>query len=165
MNTIKMRNKDRKDMIQYINLQLAALGQPLFCKAVDDQLKNSNAKLISLTENLIKSFKEKSRLLSGHQSPSDTRIQNFIDDYLKEISFEKSLRIPNNTFVLNQPGLARELSLPPNGHSFQNEYLSTYRIKQGVLNNPAADKRTTKGTFHIVAGGLPVALDKIEVPK
>lgn len=166
METQNKRNrKDRKDMIQYINLQLAALGQPLFVKAVDDQLKSSNAKLISLTENLIKSFKEKSRLLSEHQSPSDKRIQNFINNYLKDLDFKKNLSLPNNTFVLNQPGLARELSLPPNGDTFKNEYLTSYRIKQGILNNPAADKRTTKGTFHIVEGGLPVAFDKIEVPR
>ncbi len=165
MSTIKLSKKDRKDMIQYINLQLAALGQPLFSKAIDDQLKNSNAKLISLTENLIKSFREKSRLLAGHQSPSDKRIQNFINDYLQDIEFPKSLSLPDNTFVLNQPGLARELSLPPNGNTFNNEYVSSYRVKQGILNNPAADKRTTKGTFHIVEGGLPVAFDKIEVPK
>jgi len=165
MNTYKQSKKDRKDMIQYINLQLAALGQPLFSHAVDDQLKSSNAKLISLTENLIKSFREKSRLLSEHQSPSDKRIQNFISDYLKDVEFTKNLMIPNNTFVLNQSGLARELSLPPNGDTFKNEYLSSFRLKQGILNNPAADKRTTKGTFHIVEGGLPVALDKMEVPK
>ena len=165
METYKQSKKDRKDMIQYINLQLAALGQPLFSQAVDDQLKNSNAKLISLTENLIKSFREKSRLLSEHQSPSDKRIQNFINDYLSDVEFSKSLLISGNTFVLNQPGLARELSLPPNGDTFNNEYLSSYRIKQGILNNPAADRRTTKGTFHIVEGGLPVAFDKIEVPK
>lgn len=161
----KMSKKDRKDMIQYINLQLAALGQPLFSKAVDEQFKNTNTKLISLTENLIKSFKEKSQLLSDHQSPSDKRIQNFINDYLSDVEFPKSLKIPYSTFVLSQPGLARELSLPPNGNTFRNEYLTSYRIKQGILNNPAADKRTTKGTFHIVEGGLPVALDKIEVPK
>ena len=165
MDTFKQSKKDRKDMIQYINLQLAALGQPLFSQAIDDQLKSSNAKLIFLTENLIKSFREKSRLLSGHQSPSDKRIQNFISDYLKDLDFQKNVMIPYNTFVLNQPGLARELSLPPNGNTFKNEYLTSYRIKQGILNNPAADKRTTKGTFHIVEGGLPVALDKIAVPK
>src|SRR5690606_37985300 len=49
--------------------------------------------------------------------------------------------------------------------TFQNELVSSYRLKQGILNNPAKDKRTTKGTFHIVEGGLPVAHDKIEVPK
>ena len=157
-----LNKKNRKGMIQYINLQLAALGQPLF---KDKTNKLSDPHFISLTEDLIKSFKEKTRLLSDHLSPADTRIQNFIDSYLQDITFEKSYRIPNDTFVLNQKGLARELSLPPDGKSFSNEHISSYRLKQGILNNPAKDKRTTKGTFHIVRGGLPIPLDKKEVPK
>ena len=161
----KPTKKDRKDMIQYINLQLAALGQPLFQDESDAQKKLSNTKFLDLTEGLISSFREKSRLLSDHLSPVDTRIQNFIDDYLKDVEIDKSLRIPNNTLVLNQKGMAREVSLPPNGETFKNNLIESYRIKQGVLNNPANDKRTTKGTFHIVEGGLPVPLDKKEVPK
>jgi hypothetical protein len=38
-------------------------------------------------------------------------------------------------------------------------------VKNGVLNNPRSDRRTTSGTFHIVEGGLPVAADKKEVPR
>ena len=161
----KPGKKDRKEMIQYINLQLAALGHPLYNYESDESSKQLNARFISLTEDLISSFREKSRLLSDHLPPVDNRIQNFIDDYLKDVDFEKSYRLPNSTFVLNQPGLAREISLPANGDTFKNELVSSYRLKQGILNNPAKDKRTTKGTFHIVEGGLPVALDKIEVPK
>ncbi len=164
-NIQKSEKKDRKEMIQYINLQLAALGQPLYTDYSDAVTKFANARFISLTEGLINSFREKSRLLANHLSPVDLRIQSFLDDYLKDISIGKSLRLPNSTFVLNQPGIAREISLPPNGNSFQNDLVSSYRIKQGILNNPAKDKRTTKGTFHIVNGGLPVAFDKIEVPK
>ena len=164
-NIQKTEKKDRKEMIQCINLQLSSLGQPLYTKETDAGAKLSNEKFITLTEGLISSFREKSRLLSNHLSPVDSRIQTFINDYLKDLNFDKSYLLPNSTFVLNQPGLAREVSLPPNGDFFQNEYVSSYRIKQGILNNPAADKRTTKGTFHIVEGGLPVALDKIEVPK
>ena len=37
-------------------------------------------------------------------------------------------------------------------------------MAQGVLHNPQNDRRTTKGVFHIVAGGLPVPADKNEVP-
>ncbi|MCY1722289.1 hypothetical protein OU798_18185 [Prolixibacteraceae bacterium Z1-6] len=161
----KQRKRDRRDMIQYINLQLASLGQPLFTDDTDSGIRYANAKFQSLTEGLINSFREKSRLLSGHLSPADMRIQNFIDDYLKEIEFEKDYRLPNETLVLNQKGMARELSLPPNGTEFKSDLVSSYRLKQGILNNPAADKRTTKGTFHIVRGGLPVPLDKKEVPK
>ena len=152
-------------MIQYINLQLAALGQPLFTGETEEEEKLASARFVSLTEGLISSFREKSRLLTGHLSPADTRIQNFINDYLKDLDFNKTYRLPDTTFVLNQPGMAREVSLPPNGKSFKTNLLTSYRLKQGILNNPAADKRTTKGTFHIVEGGLPVALDKKEVPK
>ncbi len=161
----KQSKRDRRDMIQYINLQLATLGQPLFKDDSDSRSKYANTKFQSLTEGLISSFREKSRLLSGQLSPVDTRIQNFIDDYLKEVGFDKGYRLPSETLVLNQKGMARELSLPPNGKEFKNELLSSYRLKQGILNNPAHDKRTTKGTFHIVRGGLPVPLDKKEVPK
>ena len=152
-------------MIQFINLQLASLGQPLFIDNSDSSKKLANAKFQALTEGLINSFREKSRLLSRHLSPVDTRIQNFIDDYLKEVNFDKTNRLPKGTLVLNQKGMARELSLPPNGNEFKSDLLSSYRLKQGILNNPAADRRTTKGTFHIVRGGLPVPPDKKEVPK
>lgn len=161
----KGRKKSRRELIQFINLQLAALGQPLFTGETEEEEKLASARFISLTEGLISSFREKSRLLSGHLSPVDSRIQNFINDYLKDVSFDKGYRLPDTTFVLNQPGMAREVSLPPNSNTFKNELLNSYRLKQGILNNPAADKRTTKGTFHIVEGGLPVALDKKEVPK
>ncbi len=163
-NIPKLKKKDRKDMIQYINLQLAALGQPLYYDP-DDSTKLSNARFLSLTEGLINSFREKSRLLSDHQSPVDTRIQHFLNDYLSDVKVDVSYKIPNDTFVLNQKGLAREISLPPNGDKFKTGLISSYRLKQGILNNPLNDKRTTKGTFHIVEGGLPVPLDKKEVPK
>ena len=162
---VKQTKKDRRDMIQYINLQLASLGQPMFNDITDSKSKYASAKFQALTEGLISSFREKSRLLSGHLSPADSRIQNFIDDYLKEVAFDKEIKIPTDTFVLNQKGMARELSLPPNGNEFKSDLISSHRLKQGILNNPAHDKRTTKGTFHIVRGGLPVPLDKKEVPK
>ncbi len=161
----KGRKKDRKEMIQYINLQLASIGQPIYINESDDFSKLANEKFTHLTKGLISSFREKSRLLSDHLSPVDTRIQNYIDDVLKELKFEKPTRLPSTTFVLNQPGMAREVSLPPDSDSFKNDLVNSYRLKQGILNNPSKDKRTTKGTFHIVEGGLPVALDKIEVPK
>lgn len=156
---------DRKGMIKFINLQLSALGQPQFAddQGMLEELMGSEYQ--NLTKDLVSSFREKSRLLANHLSPVDLRIQNFIDDYLSDVKLEKSVRLPNDTFVLNQKGLARELSLPPNGNVFKNKLVSSYRVKQGILNNPLHDKRTTKGTFHIVEGGLPVPLDKKEVPK
>ncbi|SNR32255.1 hypothetical protein SAMN06265371_101249 [Lutibacter agarilyticus] len=158
-------SQNRKDTVQYINLQLASLGQPLFQDKEDATEKFCNPKLQQLTGAFTKGFREKSRLLSKYLSPADSRIQDFINDYLKDIEFSKSYALPNDTLILNQKGHAREISLPPNGTSFVSENITSHRIKQGILNNPINDKRTTKGTFHIVEGDLPVPLDKIEVPK
>jgi len=158
-------NKSRKETVQYINLQLASLGQPLFKDDEKSEEKFCNLKFQKLTNSLIKNFKEKARLLSNHLSPADNRIQEFLNDYLKDVPFEKSYALPNDTLILNQKGHAREVSLPANGNTFVSEDITSYRIKQGILNNPINDKRTTKGTFHIVEGDLPVPLDKKEVPK
>lgn len=159
------KSDSRRDMSKYINLQLASLGQPIFKGGNPKADELADDEFISLTNGLISSFREKSRLLSDHLSPADQRIQNFIDDYLKDIDTGLSTRLPNNTFVLNQPGIAREISLPGDGNEFETELVSSRRLKQGILNNPVDDKRTTKGTFHIVEGGLPVPLDKKETPK
>ncbi|UMB54751.1 hypothetical protein MKD41_04590 [Lutibacter sp. A64] len=155
----------RKDIVQYINLQLASLGQPLFKDSETAIEKFCNPKLQELTSSFTKGFREKSRLLSQYLSPADSRIQEYLNDYLKEVDIKEKCAIPNNTLVLNQKGHAREISLPPDGTSFVSENITSYRIKQGILNNPINDKRTTKGTFHIVEGDLPVPLDKKEVPK
>ena len=167
MNNQKIERTERyiKDTVRYINLQLDALGQPLYYDNENDALKLCNPKFMELTQGLIKSFREKSRLLSDHLSPVDLRVQDFIDDYFKDVQIGKSLNIPNDTLVLTQKGHARELSLPPNGTTFKSDIVTSHRVKQGILNNPIHDKRTTKGTFHIVEGSLPVPLDKKEVPK
>jgi len=157
--------ENRKDIVQYINLQLASLGQPLFQDNENDTEKFCNPKLQKLTGSFTEKFREKSRLLSKHLSPADSRIQDFINDYLKDIEFNEEYILPNDTLILNQAGHAREVSLPPNGTTFVSENITSHRIKQGILNNPIHDKRTTKGTFHIVEGDLPVPLDKKEVPK
>lgn len=157
--------KLRKDVVQSINLKLAAIGQPTFKDKEGSKDMFSDPKFDELTTGLIMSIKEKSRLLADHLSPADLRIQNFIDTYLKEVPFDKPYKLPNDTLILSKKGQAREASLPANGNSFESDLVNSKRLKQGILNNPLHDKRTTKGTFHIVEGPLPVPLDKKEVPK
>ena len=157
--------RERKDTVRYINLQLATLGQPIFEDKVAAEFKYCNPNFHALTSGLVKNLKESTRLLSHYLSPVDTRIQNFIDDYLEGVDVERPNKLPNNTLVLTQAGHARQISLPPDGNEFISENITSNRVKQGVLNNPIHDKRTTKGTFHIVEGDLPVPLDKKEVPK
>ena len=76
--------QSRKDTIQYINLQLSALGQPIYHDDENSVDKLCNPKFQKLTNGLIQNFREKSRLLSDHLAPADTRIQNFLNDYLAE---------------------------------------------------------------------------------
>lgn len=164
--TKKALRKDRRDMIQYINLQLASLGQPMYLDNEDATTKFANAKFMALTGDFINTFRERGRLLGKHYSPVDQRIQQFLDSYLSDVTTsDTECQLPTDTLVLNQKGLAREISLPPDKNAFFSTYINTYRVAQGILNNPANDKRTTKGTFHIAEGGLPIPLDKKAVPK
>ena len=156
---------DQKDLIRYINLQLAAMGQPIFTENSEGEKNQlSDPKFIQLTDSLIKNYRAQSRLLADHLCPVDQRIQNFLNEYLEDVDAEVA-KLPTSTFILDQPGIARELSLAPDKDEFITEFVSSYRIKQGVLHNPKHDRRTTVGSFHIVGGGLPVPLDKIELPK
>lgn len=147
-----------KKLNQYINLKLAALGQPY---APDD----TEYTFLELAKDLIKNHREKNRLLSNYLCPVDRRIQKFIDSYLGEFKEKLNFRLPSNTFILDYHGIARVLSLPPDRDEFYSDIISSYRIKQGILHNPKNDRRTTKGVFHISEGGLPVPDDKISVPK
>ncbi|MGH9638606.1 MAG: hypothetical protein ACRD3Y_00970, partial [Bryobacteraceae bacterium] len=97
--------------------------------------------------------------------PADSRIQAFLDDHLHDCCPEGAPRLPSSTFVLDCAGLARALSLPAGERSFSSPYLHSYRVPQGVLHNPANDRRTTKGVFHIAEGGFPIPADKQAVPK
>ncbi|MBU1677886.1 MAG: hypothetical protein KKD86_03370 [Bacteroidetes bacterium] len=147
-----------KRLIQYVNLKLAALGQPTF-------ETNSDLKFLELAEDLIKNHREKNRLLTNYLCPADQRIQNFLDDYLSEFKEKLNIRLPSNTFILDSHGIARVLSLPPNCDEFISDIIRSFRIKQGILHNPKHDRRTTKGVFHIAEGGLPIPDDKISAPK
>lgn len=153
----KTQNKFKRH-IQYINLKLAALGQPYFDH-------KSDSKFLDLAHDLIRNHREKNRLLSNYLCPSDQRIQDFLDSYLAEFKEKLNLRLPSNTFVLDSHGIARVLSLPPDRDEFVSDIVKSYRLKQGILHNPKNDRRTTKGVFHIAEGGLPIPDDKKAVPK
>lgn len=144
-----------EDRIQYINFKLASLGLPIYKSG-----QEHHAYLIELFDDIIKDYKEKTRLVDVNEIGINKRINNFFDRY-----FDADLKVQGNYFTLDHYGVARELSLPPNGNVFMSEYIKSYRIKQGVLHNPKNDRRTTKGSFHIVEGGLKIPADKKAVPK
>ena len=149
--------KQRKKLQLYINLKLASSGQPTTASGGGhDFLHTAN--------DLLKSYREKNRLLTDYRCPPDRRIQDFLDLYLEE-TCDQVPQLPSMTFVLDRHGVARELSLPLGEDEFHSDIVSSYRVKQGVLNNPASDRRTTQGSFHITEGGLPIPGDKKAVPR
>ena len=144
------------DVTAAINLRLALLGQPLAGQDADERSSD-------LVGPIIKRQREFSRRLGHRLCAADRRIQEFVDDYLADTDAHPQL--PNRTLVLDAPGLARALSLPHDGDEFSSELLSSYRLANGVLHNPANDRRTTAGVFHVAEGGLPIPDDKLAVPR
>ncbi len=142
------------ELYRYINLKLAALGEPTSSATADPEF-------LELARPLLRNYHQKDQLLGGRLCPADLRIQDFLDSYLGE----PAPRLPAGAFTLDRPGLARAMSLPPGADSISSPYLKSYRLPQGILHNPKSDRRTTQGIFHIVEGGLPVPADKIGVPK
>ncbi len=142
------------ELYRYINLKLAALGQPTSSATADPEF-------LELARPLLRNYHQKDQLLGGRLCPADLRIQEFLDAYLGE----PAPRLPAGAFTLDRPGLARAMSLPPDAESMSSPYLKSYRLPQGILHNPKSDRRTTQGIFHIVEGGFPVPADKIGVPK
>ena len=138
-----------------IYLRLAQVG--IHVSGFED---SENARLVAP---ILARQRELSRRLADRLCAADQRIQDFLDDYLADTGLQPKL--PRRTLVLDEPGLARELSLPYDADSVTSPLLSSYRLANGVLHNPANDRRTTAGVFHIAEGGLPIPDDKIAVPK
>jgi len=147
-----------KKKIQYINLKLAADGYPT---------SNSGIKtdFLEIAKPLLNNYNIKSSLLANSASPVGMRIRNFLEDYLSDVPGDKTINFPSKPFILDNYGLARIISIPPGTDYHETDIIKTYRTAQGVLNNPKEDRRTTKGVFHVVEGGLPIANDKKAVPK
>ena len=139
-----------------INLRLAQLGLPLPEGFEDTESAR-------LARPILARQRELSRRLSDRLCAADGRVQAFLDDYLAETG--ESPQLPRRTLVLDERGLARDLSLPFDGDCFTSPLMSSYRLVNGVLHNPANDRRTTAGVFHIAEGGLPIPDDKVAVPK
>jgi len=117
-----------------------------------------------LAHGLLANYRQKTRLLRGYRCPADSCIEQFLNDLCREQGLPADLALASETFSLSSPGIARELAFPPGDDHFENSWLNSYRLRNGVLHNPRSDRRTTKGTFHIADVGLPVPGDKVAVP-
>src|SRR5688572_24044252 len=146
---------DRRAAAGSILLKLAAMGIEIPPEAAGDE------DVFHLAGNLFARYREQSRLLADHLCPADRRIQHYLDELQGSAG---AVRLPAETLILDQYGLARELSLPLDGTRYENELVSSYRLDNGVLHNPVNDRRTTQGVFHVAEGGLPIPADKTRVP-
>jgi hypothetical protein len=142
-------------LLAYLNLKLNEIGQPGVTLPESDGLSELVGHFLALS-------REKDRALARHLCPVDQRIQNFLYDALGESA--EAPRLPGTTLVLDRPGLARALSLPPGGDEHHTRILASFRVRQGILHNPQSDRRTTQGIFHVTEGGLPIPDDKKAVP-
>ena len=149
-----------KKLIEFVNIKLKSKGLPIFGKEDDFPV-------LQMSGPMLDNLREKNRLLRDHLPPCDERIQRFIDSYLEDVKDEgiEIPRLPGDSFILERYGVSRVLSLPPDKDSFVSSEVESYRVKQGVIHNPKHDRRTTKGSFHIVEGGITIPADKIAVPK
>ncbi len=150
------RGRPDSTLIEGINLRLALTGCATFGAGAVSSFHGLAAPMFSRQ-------KETMRLLADHLCPADSRINEFLRDYLSETG--TVVPWPKRAFVLDTAGLARELSLPPDCDEFTSDIVRSYRLRQGVLHNPASDRRTTQGVFHVTEGGLPIPDDKKAVPK
>ena len=153
------RNTHGGEIVRYINLKLAALGQPTSRSTADPSFleiaRSAAAQL--LPEGPIAGGPAVS---GGHAHPGFSR----------RLSGGRSVpaarrgcrRIRSRSTV---PGWRAPCRCRRAAITFASPYLKSYRVAQGVLHNPKSDRRTTQGLFHIVEGGLPVPADKSAVPK
>ncbi|MBK1882538.1 hypothetical protein JIN85_08930 [Luteolibacter pohnpeiensis] len=156
-------SNDESRLREFVNLKLASRGYPIVGN-------ESDYPFLDLGRSLIASFQEKTRLLSDYLCPADHTIDQFLrsylgDDLVTEVFHDVKHLLPDSPLIAERHGIARMLSLPPDKDVFKSSILSSYRVHQGVCHNPASDRRTTKGVFHVAEEGLPVPADKKSVPK
>lgn len=149
--------ESRASIIRYIVLKLVANGLPV-PQRFEDHDRLGAPRLLSTYHHRLK------RLDSIH-CPADARIEAFLRRYFDRVKGCSAMRLPDLTIILDRHSIARELSLPHDGDQYANRYGASYRVRNGVLHNPANDRRTTVGTFHVTEGGLAIPRDKKIVPK
>ena len=155
--SIDKPRQTRDGIVRYIALKLIANGQPVPSGRTDfDSLG---------PERILTTWHQRLKQLGSVRCPADQRIEAFLARHFAGIPGEENLRLPDSTLILDHHGISRELSLPVDGDHFSSDLVDSYRVHNGVLHNPRNDRRTTKGTFHVTEGGLPIPQDKQAVPK
>lgn len=153
----------REKVLELVDLKLASRG------FIPPGLLGEASPVQDFGRSLLANYEERFRLFGDVLCPSDQAIHEFLADYLQQEMVDVfaggEMLVPAAALTLERHGLARELSLPVNSDRFVSPILTSSRVAQGVCHNPAKDRRTTEGVFHVVEGGLPIPADKKHVPK
>lgn len=147
--------EQREQLREYVHMQLAVPGLEVPEEAAQKSLWNGS---------LLSNLREKNRLLAKHNAPIACRVEKYLNSHF-ELANDQALSVPRSSLCLDRHGMARLLSIPVDSDSFRNDLVSSHRVHNGIVHNPRADRRTTKGTFHVCDGGLAVPADKRIVPK
>jgi len=138
-----------------------------------DPSKDHGESVVGNDHHLIRKLREEV-LRSPHLlSCSDEYTQAFLNRFFAGTPLppDVSVKLPGRSaqVVLDEPGMARKLSIPKGELEYETPQIQSYVLgeegEQGILNNPASSKRTTVGTFHVVEGGQTVPAGKTAVPK
>ena len=109
---------DAGELVRYINLKLAALGQPTSEATTEPYF-------LDIARPLLRNYYQKDQLLGDRLCPADARIQAFLERYLGDVVTGAMPRLPSKTFVLDRPGLVRAMSLPPGQDRLHSPYLES----------------------------------------
>ena len=147
------------ELVQYIDLKLAALGHPTARLADGD--------FLAIARPLLRNYPPE-RFDAGQSAvPGGPAHSEFPGQLFEEMCARTAPRnCPANTFRAGSGRAgARDVAAAARRHFHFAVSEQSYRVPQGILHNPKSDRRTTQGIFHIVEGGLPVPADKQAVPK
>lgn len=153
----EQQSEARDCIVRYIILKLLVNGLPIPPRFEDTDRLGA--------PRLLSTFHQRLKRLDSIHCPADNRIESFLQRHFDRVKGCSALKLPDLALILDRHGIARELSLPHDGDDYSNPHVSSYRVRNGVLHNPASDRRTTVGTFHITEGGLPIPRDKKAVPR
>ncbi len=165
--TAQLGFKHNQSVLPEYNNILPIIQLKLMATGYRPYPESEHALFTSLSADLIRKIQAKFRSFPEPLCPTDRRLQDCLDRNFGDIKSPGpgKVALPHHTLHMDFHGLARTLSLPPDQDTFRSEYLESYRVAQGVLHNPASDRRTTAGTFHVSEGGLPIPADKKAVPR
>ena len=152
-------NEHDEELVRYINLKLAALGQPTSRSTADPHF-------LEIAGPLLRNYYQKDQLLGDRLCPADTRIQAFLDAYLSDVRPSGAPRLPAQTFVLDRAGPgARDVAAAGRRQLLVAVSAVLPRAARASCTIRKATAAPRRESSTSSKAGLPVPADKIAVPK